>query len=533
MGAAFYWRPLSRQLYFLAVGSWLLAAPIGATVINALILGFLTLALYGVARRGFTPPVAAAIASFPIISEPARVLIGWPSGAQHLMASAAAVLALHEALAGRRISAGLAALAGVLSHELAGLVLPVLPLIAWSRGRDTRETLRWVAVAAAVAMLWAIGYAIAFRHGVVLPHGTGGGYPFGQLPGLFGRAVIGAFNLEGLPAMTQHDMAVIHVVLFAAACVLMVRRRVRWRLGERADVLAVALVWFVVGALPLALVQDWNAWRDWIPALAFGLAATAALGLVSPWLAGSFVVLRLTGLLLAPTAPLVVSAAAPETVSQMSFPRLARLQRTVESTRRALVPSVPGLHHGARARYWWIPRLTEFGFQGPYAIRVWYGDSTLKWEKFGGADGYNRSSEALVEYVNATPWPALVDEIELVDLIRQARDLMEAKRLHESDSVFAYALQIHRTSVGGLRASIIQNRARVAFNLHDFDRADSLNRICQNLDMADADAWALAARIAMVRDNRTAAADAVRMCLSIDGKHPEGVSIAKALGLTR
>jgi hypothetical protein len=532
MGAAYYWRPFSRQLYFSAVGGWLLAAPIGAAVINTLVLVVLTLTLYRVARRGMPPPVAAAIAAFPIVSEPARVLIGWPSGAQHLLASAAAALALHEALAGRRITAGLAALAGVLSHELAGLVLPVLPLIAWSRSRDTRETLRWTAVAAAVATLWAIGYAVAFRHGVGLPHGTGAGYPFGQLGGLFGRAVAGALNLEDLPAVPHHDLAVVYAVLFAAGFALIVRRRVRVRLRERAGVLAVGLAGFVVGVLPLALVQDWNAWRAWIPALAFGLTATAFLGLASPWLAGGFVALRLTGLLLAATAPPTVLAAAPETVSQMSFPRLARLQRTVESTRRELVPHVPRLRPGGKVRYWWIPRLAEFGFQGPYAVRVWYGDTTLTWEKFGGAEGYNRRSDALVEYVNDTAWPALVDEAGLVDLIRQGRDLMEARRFPEADSVFARALEAHRATVGGLRASIIQNRARVAFNLHNFDRSDSLNHVCLSLDRADADAWALAARIAMVRNQQGVAESAVRMCLTIDGKHTEGVSIAKLLGVT-
>ena len=50
MGAAYYWRPVSRQLYFLLVGPWLLRAPWLAPLLAALLLLALYAVLYRLAR---------------------------------------------------------------------------------------------------------------------------------------------------------------------------------------------------------------------------------------------------------------------------------------------------------------------------------------------------------------------------------------------------------------------------------------------------------------------------------------------------
>ena len=107
MGGAFYWRPLSRQLYFSLMGPWLLTAPRAVAALHVLLLVALYAAIFRSARRGFAAPVAAAIAAFPLVSEPARVLLGWPSAVQHLLAMLLAAAAIHEALAGRRLTAAL------------------------------------------------------------------------------------------------------------------------------------------------------------------------------------------------------------------------------------------------------------------------------------------------------------------------------------------------------------------------------------------------------------------------------------------
>src|SRR5262245_6657059 len=117
MGATYYWRPISRQLYFSLVGPWLLAAPWGDAVVRPLLLGVVGALSFRSVRGDRPPPVAAPIAAGLVIADPARTLHGWPSGAQHLLAAVFALLAVHEAQARRLATATLAALAGVLSHE--------------------------------------------------------------------------------------------------------------------------------------------------------------------------------------------------------------------------------------------------------------------------------------------------------------------------------------------------------------------------------------------------------------------------------
>ena len=84
MGATFYWRPMSRQLYFSLVGPWLLQAPWLAATLHAALLALQALLLFRIARRFAPAPVAAAVAAFPLVSEQARVLLAWPSTFQDL-----------------------------------------------------------------------------------------------------------------------------------------------------------------------------------------------------------------------------------------------------------------------------------------------------------------------------------------------------------------------------------------------------------------------------------------------------------------
>ena len=82
MGATYYWRPLSRQLYFSLVGDALPNAPWTAALANASLLIATAWLCHRIARRWLTPPLAAAVAVIPLLTEPARALLTWPSGAQ-------------------------------------------------------------------------------------------------------------------------------------------------------------------------------------------------------------------------------------------------------------------------------------------------------------------------------------------------------------------------------------------------------------------------------------------------------------------
>ena len=140
MGAAYYWRPFSRQLWVSLVGPWLLQAPWLAAGLSAALLAMLSILLHRLTRRLAPEPawLAPLVATAPLVVESSRALIVWPSGAQHLLAAAGATWALHEAAFGRRATAALAALVAVLSHELAALALPILPVVATRAARARR-----------------------------------------------------------------------------------------------------------------------------------------------------------------------------------------------------------------------------------------------------------------------------------------------------------------------------------------------------------------------------------------------------------
>src|SRR5439155_2786383 len=123
-----------------------------------------------------------------------------------------------------------------------------------------------------------------------------------RLPDLLGRACLAALSAEdlgpdGRPLVALSITALALVALATAGRDAAARRRVRAVL----PLVLAAAAWFVAGAIPLAaLLPDWNAWRAWTPTLGFDVAAGAALGAVSPWLAGGLAVIKLSGLLMAP-----------------------------------------------------------------------------------------------------------------------------------------------------------------------------------------------------------------------------------------
>ena len=526
MGATFYWRPMSRQLYFSLVGGAVLARPWVASAVNAALLLALGALLYRIARRGMAPPVAATIALFPLLAEPARALLAWPSGAQHLLAAVGAALALHEALAGRLVTAAAAALAGVLSHESAALVLPGLPLVAWFRTRDRRETALWAGAAAAVAALWMAGYAIARHHGVAMPPRVGGLSLIGRLPRLLLLALTATLNLEEAPSDVYLTVVLGTLALIAIAVVLIVRGH---RVRATAKAVGPAALWFAVGIIPLAvLLPDWNAWRAFVPTVGLGFALTALLGAGSSWLAAGFMVLRLVALLNSMAAPAVVWPGPPPTASHMSFPRIARLQRIVESTRREMERVHPRLEPGSSVRYWSLPRMAEVGYMESRALRVWYRDTTLAWARFGGNPGLKTRVDALVEFSKGEPFPAYVIEPDALRLyLAGSAAMMENRYVTGESLMVASGLAHHRN--GSFRGVLARNRAFMAYNQKRYGLADSLALISARINDDDPEAWAMAAATAYAAGDSARAAVAVRRALTIDPQNAFGLRVAKAL----
>ena len=527
MGAVYYWRPLSRQAYFSLIGPHLVEATWIPVVIHASLFAVLFIVLYRVARRMAPPPAAAAIAAFPLLSESARVLLGWPSGAQHLMAMVLVALAVHEALAGRLASAGLSAAAGVLAHDSAAIVLPLLPAIAWWRTRRAGDALKALGVVAAVAALWAFGYTIARAHGVLFP--PGGGSAFAHLPDLFRHALTAQLNLEDLDESRRPPVVVAYVLVAAWAIAALARRATRARVRARWAPLAAAGVWFALGSLPLAvLLPDWNSWRGSVPGLGFAFLATGMLALASSELALAFTAVRLVALLLAASPDPLVNHDAPKTATDMSFIRMARLQRIVGDTRRALVGRHPTLERGADIRYWWAPMMAEVGFLGPVAARVWYADSTVTWRGYGGRTG-GPGVDALIEYDLHRQWKVVVIEPEALRLLAEGQIALQGGRLGQVDSLIEAGVVAQKSNAPEYEAAGVLNRAAAALFRHEVALADSLCEDYVALVGPHPAYYGMKAACSMDAGRFGDAAREAYMCLALDPKNEIALQVMTAL----
>lgn len=529
-GAAYYWRPVSRQLWFTLVSPLLLHAPLLVAALDALLLFALSVVLYRIARRAFPPWVASAIAVFPVVAEPARVLVAWPSGAQHALAMLGAALAVHEILARRPVTAGLAALAAVLSHESAALVLPALVLVPWA-ARAPRRTIVGGAIAAVlVVAAWAAGYAVALRHGVQLPVRGDVSPALGRVPDALGRMLRAQIGFEPLPAQARTLVTVSAVILALIAVAMAFAPPVRARLRRAWPLLAGSALWFVLASLPLAtLLPDWNEWRTSMAGLGLGFATTGAFALVSPWLAGVWALVHCMVLLAAPAAPGVVTDFPPATDSDLSFERIVRLQRVVSSARQALLERYPALPKGGVVRYWSIPRIAEVGFYTPWAARVWYGDSTLSFRPFGGLKSLHERTDAVVEFEMPRPWPAVAIEPEATRLYTAGIDAMQHERVAAADSAFEACLAAQRVPAPGMTGTVRANLARLAIVEHQVARAESLLALC-SAEMGNTGGfWMLQAHVALFHNDLDLASRNVQRCLQLEPDNGEALVLQQKL----
>lgn len=548
MGATFYWRPVSRQLYYTLIGPWMLEAPWAVALLHGALLALTALLAYRIVRHYAAPGVAAAAAAFVLLSEPARALLTWPSGAQHLLAGVFALLAVHQAIAGRLGVAAAAALLGVLSHESAVLALPALPLVAWAERRGPRATTIAAGTAAAVVVAWAAGYLVARAHGVHLPSGGESGgtdTPIARLPLLAAHALAAALSLEDVHGTTFTVLATLMAVTAAiGVAVAALRLGVKPARGAARPpgtrrvtavmpLASAAILWFAIGVLPLAvLLPDWNAWRAWTPTLGFAIGSAALLAAVSPWLGGAWVVLKLFGLLASPLAPSHMTKVPPEGASHESFGQLVRLQRMVGGTRHTMLAALPRLPHGARICYWEMPRLATFAFQGSRALRVWYRDSTLDWHPFGGESGLATHYDGGVEFRYDEPRVAVAIPVASIDSYQRAGQLMLARNYRAADSLLAPSIAALPEKAGAYYGSLLVNQAVCEYNLGRYAQADTLARAASEWQGSSVELWSLRAGIAYVFNDRETAADDCRRALSLDAHFPAALEMARRLGLT-
>jgi hypothetical protein len=299
----------------------------------------------------------------------------------------------------------------------------------------------------------------------------------------------------------------------------------RRRLSRALPVIIGGGVWFLASSAPLALLlPDWNSWRTTIPSLGLGFAFAGWLGLVGQPLVAVLVGTRLVLLLVAPPAPAVVTDRPPESGSSFSFVRLVRLQRTVESTRRAL--RACAVARGDTVFYWALPRMAEVGFAGSSALRVWTGDTTLAWASFGS--GPKVTPAVVVEYELGRPWPAtrLAPEAVAAYFTGMARN--SAGDLAAADSLMREAGRLQPGNLA-FHDEVRLKAANIALRRGDAARAESLIGLSAGVAGSSSNYWATACQIALVRGDVERARDAVGRCLRMDPHNALGRELAQTL----
>lgn len=526
MGATYYWRPLSRQVWFSIMTPLLLAAPAVVAAIHVALLGATAFVLARLARRSVPWPAAALVGAAILATEPARALLTWPSGIQHLLAAFALALTAHEVLAGRRWSAALAAVAAALSHELGALGFVLLGAGGLLR-REGRSGWRDAALAAVLAAGYAAGYRAALAHGVHLPAG-GAARVAGAWPEAVRLGLQAAFNTETLREPWAGPARVVSGLLVVISLLLVLRP---WkRDGHRAPAawLGIPLAVALIGLVPLAsLLPDWNSWRAFVPvlALSFAVAFTAARAHLVLGLA--LVALRLASLAGSEPAGRVTGDP-PPAVSDLSFARLTRMQTVVGGSgaivRAAQLPPAPVV------AYVGLPEMTLNGFRGQVALQVWTRDTSARFVAYVGAPEVALNPDLVLSYdtrVGHEPVLALLPEA--VRHWSLAEGAGGAGRLAEAREHYLLALAAQRPESPSLSANALQNLALYELQEGHLRQADSLNRAADRIRGMTPNGLALDALIALRRGNLALARTHLTNCLRLDPSNAVGRGVLQEL----
>ena len=528
MGGSPYWRPVSRQLYYALLGPFMLRAPWLVALVHLALLAVLVMVLFRSARRVFSPAIAAALATFPVLGEPARALLAWPTGGEPLLAMVFAALAVQSALERRRLRTTLAATAAILSYEQALLLVPVLVVLVLGRRAGGGEGARpWLAPALLATGALVLGHLLAGRSGAGLLRGGWTPEPLATPLSVLAKAIACQLNVEDLGSPTRQLVWAGYAALLVTAVTLLARRDCRARVARHALLLAGGAAWFVAGMLIAGLGSPgWFPWRTALPALGLAVALIGLLGSLTPRLAVGFVAVRLVALLLAPAIPARVQGTLPLASSQHAFVRLARLQRVVDSARRAMWARYPSLPRGAAVKYWTLLEGTAWGFDQGRAVQVWYGDSTLTWSWF---EHLTERHDAVLAFNPDSASPAVIIEPASLAAYAAARQAVDDGQLRLADSLFGAAGRNQVKPADAYRYDIANLQARVAHQLGDDARADSLNGFAWRLGGDSPAYFAMAANIALGRGWLDAAALQARRCLALAPGDSEAIDVLRRL----
>ncbi|HEY3215787.1 MAG TPA: hypothetical protein VGK93_04785 [Candidatus Eisenbacteria bacterium] len=381
-GAALYWRPLPRQVYYGVVGPLMLAHPLALVWVHAALMALAGVVLYRTLRLRWPGPWAAAAASFPLLADSARTLIAWPTLVQEVGALLLSALALHEG-ARRRLGTALAALlAGVLCKETTIVTALLLPWMPGLTG-DQRLRARWMVATAVLVALWGAAYALVVRHAGLVFQGDLEAHPLPlgeRLLWALSHALEDALSLPGKPSgvATAAFIGVLGLGLWFAT-----RGQSRARWAQCRPWLAWGGTWFLLSTAMLSEAgATWGPFRSVFGMVGLGVALVPLAGALGRGWLGGLVALRLVTFSLSPGPPAFVTGKPREAGATMDFPQLTRLQHLVHDTRRVLQERFPTLPSRSIVSFYYLPDWSEYAYGGSRALQLWYRDTTLSWMPF-------------------------------------------------------------------------------------------------------------------------------------------------------
>src|SRR5437867_3889091 len=268
-GSMAFWRPLAHQVYYQALGPWIIDHPAVVAALHAVALALATTLLYLALRRVWPGPWAALAASFPLLSESTRAVISWPSQSTDLGVWLFTALAIHEAAARRLATTLLSLLAALLCKEVAVIAALLIPWMPGLGPPDRRTRMRWTAATLGLVAVWAAAYAWVRHHaGLSLPHGLESELPkraasvLTRLQWAWSNTTKALFSLPAVyePRADVLGPAGLLLVLFAAGAFAF-DRRARARLKEALPWVLWGGFWFCSAAASLVVIYPF-----WVPA---------------------------------------------------------------------------------------------------------------------------------------------------------------------------------------------------------------------------------------------------------------------------